>query len=331
VNHTTGKLTGKKVKVTVDGTATWTPGDVRVAKEKGGVVSIASTREYNKQMAATIIGLREFNQAHPEIVKGILRASLEAGGMIQQSDEWLRRAASINVDVYGEQDADYWVRYYKGVTENDAQGVSIRLGGSRVINAAQAREYYGLGGGADTYRLVYQTFASVYAKAFPSDYNSIPEYKSIVNTSYLDEATSGTTANVNVDRQKFQPGQAVERVVGDRNWAIEFDTGKASFKADAYPVLDEILAQLSFSDRLAIKVNGFTDDVGDEESNFELSKRRAQAVVDWLKKNGPSSLSAEGAIQARGFGEANPIAPNGSAEGRQKNRRVQVVLGTVGE
>ncbi len=51
-------------------------------------------------------------------------------------------------------------------------------------------------------------------------------------------------------------------------------------------------------------------------------KRSAQAVPDYLVKQGVSGLS----IKSKGFGESNPIAPNETAEGRQKNRRVEMIV-----
>ena len=73
---------------------------------------------------------------------------------------------------------------------------------------------------------------------------------------------------------------------------------------------------------LHVAVEGHTDSVGGDEYNQELSERRAQSVRDYFVQQGISA----GAIEARGFGKSEPIASNDTAEGRQQNRRVELVL-----
>ena len=73
---------------------------------------------------------------------------------------------------------------------------------------------------------------------------------------------------------------------------------------------------------LHVAVEGYTDSVGGDAYNQDLSEHRAQAVRDYFVQQG---ISAD-AIEARGFGKSEPIAPNDTAEGRQQNRRVELVL-----
>ncbi|MGR3492364.1 MAG: OmpA family protein, partial [Shimia sp.] len=72
----------------------------------------------------------------------------------------------------------------------------------------------------------------------------------------------------------------------------------------------------------AIEVAGHTDSQGREEMNLELSQARAEAVVTALREE---RILAEG-LQARGYGEARPIADNDTAEGREANRRIEFTL-----
>jgi len=73
---------------------------------------------------------------------------------------------------------------------------------------------------------------------------------------------------------------------------------------------------------LHLQVEGHTDSVGGDEYNQTLSERRAGAVRDYLVQQG---ILAE-SIEARGFGKTVPIASNDTSEGRQQNRRVELVL-----
>ncbi|MEM9861187.1 MAG: OmpA family protein [Myxococcota bacterium] len=77
-----------------------------------------------------------------------------------------------------------------------------------------------------------------------------------------------------------------------------------------------------------IRVEGHTDDRGDDDYNLELSQRRAQAVVNYLVRRGRVD---ESRLRARGFGETNPIETNDSREGRAANRRVEFNLGEEAE
>jgi outer membrane protein OmpA-like peptidoglycan-associated protein len=101
---------------------------------------------------------------------------------------------------------------------------------------------------------------------------------------------------------------------------ILFDTGSDALKAEGIVELNkmaDILAKYS-DDR--VKIEGHTDSVGDAKHNQALSERRAGAVRTVLVSRGVQ----EKQIEVYGFGETKPVADNGSADGRAKNRRVEL-------
>jgi outer membrane protein OmpA-like peptidoglycan-associated protein len=102
---------------------------------------------------------------------------------------------------------------------------------------------------------------------------------------------------------------------------VNFDFNKATLKPDARPVLDQVVALMKGDPALKLEVDGYTDNVGDHDYNVKLSRDRAAAVV--------AALAAAGVDQARlsagGYGPDKPIADNATAEGRAKNRRVELV------
>ena len=71
-----------------------------------------------------------------------------------------------------------------------------------------------------------------------------------------------------------------------------------------------------------IEVNGYTDSSGDDARNLRLSERRADAVKQTLVESGVDASR----VTATGYGSANPVASNATAEGRAQNRRVEIVL-----
>ncbi len=103
---------------------------------------------------------------------------------------------------------------------------------------------------------------------------------------------------------------------------VLFDSGKYTLKPAAREKLAKVAGVLMAYPGLTVEVDGFTDNVGGEELNRTLSERRAEAVRDYLLQQGVPSDS----LNARGFGEANPVASNDTSIGRQLNRRVELVL-----
>ena len=105
-------------------------------------------------------------------------------------------------------------------------------------------------------------------------------------------------------------------------YGLFFDTGKADMKPESKPALAEIVKLLNGEPSMRLLVVGHTDTVGSPQSNQELSRRRAQSVVDALVKG----IGIEpGRLQAAGVGFASPVATNRNEQGRAKNRRVELV------
>ncbi|MBT2748738.1 MULTISPECIES: OmpA family protein [unclassified Lysobacter] len=113
--------------------------------------------------------------------------------------------------------------------------------------------------------------------------------------------------------------------------ALPADTLFAFDQADILPAAEEnlrTLAALIGKTHGTVRLKGYTDAKGDDAYNLGLSKRRADAVKTWMTANGVPTER----LQAAGYGEADPVAPNqrpdGSDDsgGRAKNRRVEAIL-----
>jgi outer membrane protein OmpA-like peptidoglycan-associated protein len=101
---------------------------------------------------------------------------------------------------------------------------------------------------------------------------------------------------------------------------IYFDFEKASFTTEAYPELNKLLAMIEQNSSLTVEISGHTDSYGSNSINLRLSKRRAEAVKDYLVKKGVDARR----ITAVGYGETKPLASNDDEdEGRELNRRVE--------
>jgi outer membrane protein OmpA-like peptidoglycan-associated protein len=103
---------------------------------------------------------------------------------------------------------------------------------------------------------------------------------------------------------------------------VLFDVDKATLKPGAKVRLAKVAGILQAYPELKLQLEGYTDSTGSLEHNQTLSERRAMAVRDFLISQGVSTAS----ITAQGFGPSNPVATNNTREGRQMNRRVDLVV-----
>jgi len=325
-----GKLTGEKKHVCVNAVVTWTPGDVNVAQNKGGLVSIVSTREYRSQMPSAIIGIRKWDAANKDEIIGMLAAICEGGDQVRSFPAALSHAAKISAEVYKEKDAAYWEKYYKGATEADKTGVQVNLGGSYASNYADLEELFGLSeGSANVFAATYTVFGDIVVQQYPKLVPNYPKVDDILNLSFvkaIKPKISTTAAVATADMPKFTGGP-VTKVVSKRNWSINFQTGSASFDPSAQVQLQQLKNGLLVADELAIEIHGHTDNTGDPGNNMKLSQARANAVKVWLEKQSSTNFP-DSRFTVVPHGQNDPVASNANEDGRSKNRRVVIVLGT---
>jgi outer membrane protein OmpA-like peptidoglycan-associated protein len=116
---------------------------------------------------------------------------------------------------------------------------------------------------------------------------------------------------------------AVEKEVIRKAYeGLSFETGKSVIKSTSFSHLNLLASMMTEKPDYKLNVNGYTDNVGNAESNLILSQKRADAVKTYLIGQG---ISAD-RITSKGFGMDNPIGDNSTAAGRAKNRRVDFIM-----
>ena len=130
----------------------------------------------------------------------------------------------------------------------------------------------------------------------------------------MEQATAGT----GVDVVRTQDNQLKLNIPSD----ISFATGSAALQPQLRTVLQQFAEGLRANPGTLVRVAGHTDNVGSDASNNTLSIARADTVRDFLEDRGVSRSR----IEAVGRGEREPIASNDTADGRAKNRRVEIFL-----
>ncbi|WP_303311618.1 OmpA family protein [Hymenobacter sp. BT730] len=326
-----GKNTGVKVDVVADAVATWTPGDVNIARQKGGLVNIVSTKDYSNQMPNIMVTTKLWYETHQKEVEGLMTAFAVAGDQVKSHPEALQRAADISAAVYGDKDKPgaYWLRYYKGVSEADRNGEVVELGGSKAFNFADNLTLFGLdAGGTNIYASVYKTFGDVQSRLYPKELPSYVPLTQMLNLAplkKLQEKYRGK-AIAPAEQQRFAADDEIRQSVSKRAWNIEFNTGQSSFTPAAERQMQQLFDDLVVAGRLKVAVHGHTDNVGDPQKNQQLSEDRALAVQHWLEQRSTSAFPA-GRVQVYAHGATEPVASNNTPDGKAKNRRVEIVLG----
>lgn len=171
-------------------------------------------------------------------------------------------------------------------------------------------------------------------------------YSNAVDGTFLTTLPTGDKYSLNVSMpgylfysenfsvERYKPGKPIllevplqKIAVGNRVILnnIFFDTNKFDLKIESKAELEKLIEFLEENPEVKIEIRGFTDDVGDDESNLELSQNRAKAVLNYLTNKG----IAPDRITHKGFGETNPVADNKTVEGRAKNRRTEFIITAI--
>jgi len=129
--------------------------------------------------------------------------------------------------------------------------------------------------------------------------------------------------NVYATKRTFKKNQNTDKslVLAEVTRDLEYDFSKASIRRKYYSNLNR-LAKLIVDDNYVVSLRGHTDSIGKYKPNWVLSEKRAVAVKDYLVSKGVK----KDRIVAIPFGSTIPVATNKTAEGRQKNRRVEIKL-----
>lgn len=103
---------------------------------------------------------------------------------------------------------------------------------------------------------------------------------------------------------------------------ITFGVGSSNINSQFYNVLNSVVIVVNEYDKTLIEIQGHTDSTGSASSNQVLSEKRSGSVSDYLQSQEINSLR----LAAYGHGENHPVASNDTEQGRQQNRRVEIVL-----
>lgn len=317
-----GKLTGKSISKKVDGCATWTPGDKMVFDALTGFTDVVSTKEFNNQMATSVIFLRQWAESNKAVVSDILKSAYTASNQMKQYDSWRKRASETAARTFNVETPGYWYAMFRGQT-GEKNGVSYNMGGSRVFNLADANQYYGISDGTNRYKAVYDQVSRYLKELNPAAFNQnvkrIVPYEEAVNLAFLKDIKdidAGATYVTDYSKQATQ-------VMASGEWRINFESGRAGLRPEGKDVLEQIYNLLVQAEDSKLELVGHTDNTGTQEGNYALSTARAETVKSYLIQKG---IPASRFQKIDGRGQDEPAADNSTAAGKAQNRRVVITL-----
>jgi outer membrane protein OmpA-like peptidoglycan-associated protein len=317
-----GKLTGKTINKKVDGCATWTPGDKMVFDALSGFTDVISTKEFNNQMATTVIFVKQWAEKNKDIVSNILKSSYEASNQMKQYDSWRKRASEAVSKAFSLETPQYWYDMFKGM-KGEKNGISYNMGGSRVFNLSDANQYYGITDGTNRYKAVYDQVSRYLKELNPAGFNQnvkrVVPFEEAVNVSFLktiENIDAGSSYTTDYTKK-------ATNVVASGEWRINFDVGRATIRPEGKDLLEQIYNLLIQAEDSKLELVGHTDNTGTQENNYSLSTARAEAVKSYLIQRG---IPANRFQKVDGKGQDEPIADNNTGAGKAQNRRVVVSI-----
>ena len=317
-----GKLTGNSVNKKIDGCATWTPGDKLVFDKLTGFVDVVSTKEFNNQMPAVLIGLKEWAVPNAEIVSNILKSALTASNQMKNFEDWKVKASEAVTNTFKMETPKYWYDMFKG-QQGTKNGLTYNMGGSKVFNYADAMQYFGLSDGVNRYKSVYSQVSGYLTELNPFGFNEnvgkVVPYDEAVNLFFLKNINDIETSAA----EKADYSNQATEVLASGEWRINFNTGSAEVLANSNKDLEKIYNLLIQAEDSKLNIVGHTDNVGNGNTNLALSKNRAQAIVSYLEKKGIPHTRFQ---LVDGKGSSEPVSTNDTPAGKALNRRVVVTL-----
>jgi len=148
-------------------------------------------------------------------------------------------------------------------------------------------------------------------------YAEKPGYFPVSRSIDLRGIDTAVNISVNIVLVSIKSLQASDSAIRLNN--IFFDFDKATLQPESFPELDRLLKILKETPDVRTEIDAHTDNKGTHAYNVQLSKRRAQSVVDYLIAHGVDTAR----LSSRGYAETRPVAPNITDEGRALNRRVE--------
>lgn len=291
----------------VDAAVVWSPDDEACIKAVAGSKVLQSTKNASRIIADVLFAKKEFLDNNKEKMQKLYEG-------------WMRGAAELNISEDNKLKAAKILSVGYNIPEGDAL---LAINNTRLSTHGDNLQFFGLDPNFKgvTGEQLYTKMSSVYNKlGYASD--KVPNWRIISNPSFIQATNLSGNENLAEGTKEFTaPTEATKtaEAASSKAVSVNFRTGEFQLDENTKYIIDKEFADLARGfDNARIRIEGNTDNVGNEASNKELSYKRAQSVAAYLQKqyNMPANR-----FVVVGNGSTKPLADNATAEGKSKNRR----------
>jgi len=294
----------------IDVACLWEPDVTLALASRPGAHRLFSTADATELVADTLVARREFLDLYPELAVKLARVWF-AGVKKAEGD---RPAAARLV-------ATVCSRF------RDELGYDATLkafGWARWTTLADNVRMFGLDGQPPAFDRVYNQADGIWINYPQAEIKDRFAPATLRDDRIVRRIWEAEGKRVATRTEKYQPEiAATGKPLFTKPISIGFHSGKIDLSGEAMAMLNlHVVPQVQMAGGMYVRVEGNTDNVGDETWNQGLSERRAQAIVDYLASRGIDRRR----LLARGNGATNPLTTNKTAEGRARNRRTDILF-----
>ncbi len=298
----------------VDAAVVWSPDDVDCLDKVAGSKILQSTKSASNIIADAFIAKRSWVEANKTKVQQLYEGWMKGSAEINANDANKRKAAKILAE------------NFTGFTEDAAYAA---INNARLVTHGDNQNFFGLNPaykgvtGEQLYSRMTTSYKSVgYSQGKVPNWRVISDANAIRNTN-LTAAEHAAEGQKEFTKVTPEEGKSKETVATKRI-SINFRSGESALDENAKFIVDREMVEIAkaFANS-RIRVEGNTDDVGSAATNLALSRKRAQAVVDYLVTVHSMNRNRFVVI---GNGPNKPVSNNDTEEGKAKNRRTDFEL-----
>ena len=294
----------------VDVACLWEP-DVSLAlKGRPGSHRLFSTADATELVADVLLVRQELLTGQPDVAEKVARV-------------WFAGVAKAEAD---RQAAAKFISSTVPRFRNELgyEGTVNAFGWVKWTNVTDNGYFFGLDGKPPAFDRVYNQADGIWIQYPKAEIKERFTPASLRNDSIVRKLGEAETRKQPLEQPKYEPAVAATGApVFTKPVTINFQTGQSELDAESMHILNtQVLPQLDLAKAMYVRVEGNTDNVGDERQNESLSERRAKSVLDFLVQRGVN----KDRLTAKGNGDANPVGSNKTTDGRALNRRTDILF-----
>ncbi len=297
----------------VEAAVVWSPDDMGCVESVQGSKVLQSTKSASNIIADVFYAKQDFLEAHPNEVKNLIEGWLIGAAELNQSDAARRKAAKILSDG-------------QGLPERQTYQSILNV---RLCTKGDNDNFFNVNGNYSGVKgeELYTKMQALYTKLSLSS-DSAPSWRTVTDTSFIRSISLAGGANSAEGKAQFASMNESQAealgAVATKRATVNFASGSAVLDEEAKSIIDREFADISRTfGRSRILVSGNTDNTGSLALNESLSRKRAQAVANYLIQQNHFDSNR---FTVRGNGPNQPVADNNTEEGRAANRRTDFEL-----